>query len=613
MFVPSATFAQTGAIAGVARDFSGGVLPGVTVEARSPALIEKLRTALTDGQGLSKIVDLRPGTYTVTFTLAGFSSFRREGIELSAALTLTVNAVMPIGAVEETITVSGASPVVDVQNVVQQRVMSRDVIDSLPTRKTPQNLAVLIPGVVVSGAATGVTGQDVCGSVGERHVYLSVHGSRGLDMPLIMDGMSYSNMNASGGSYSTSFAINAGTVQEVSVEVGSQSVESAVYGVRSNVIPRDGSNRLRGSFIANYANSQMQANNVDDALRAQGLVGLPALDKVWDLNPSLGGSVKRDRLWFYGSFRWWGNDDRPPGTFFDANPNDFVYTPDRSRASMSYVTGTHAFKVGLQMQRGGRHTTWYANNDTGLSFLNGVPARATLRTTPYEPDETLNADLGLFAQDQWRVNRMTLNLGLRFAYLYRHSNGAATQRSRTGRGSALEVSLFEAFGEWMGYAMYYSFGGTAPARTGASHATIAPYGPYRTSDGPVMFGIHNNREWGAFSRGVLGRPHLADDARFQSNKLRVDHRAAMDAEIEQVFTQCPSTEISSRCSRRGATRSGSSGMKPRSASRASAVQRRRCRPRRCPAPKLFRIVSSRRAGHRRCRTGCCSKPASALT
>ncbi len=132
-------------------------------------------------------------------------------------------------------------------------------------------------------------------------------------------------------------------------------------------------------------------------------------------------------------------------------------------------------------------------------------------------------------------------------YTYSGILTALLQRARTGQGTAIEVSLFEALGEWMGYAMYYTMGGTAPSRTGASHATIAPYGPYRTREGEdVIFGIHNNREWATFATNVLGRPALADDARFQSNHARVQHRAAMNAEIEQVFDTLSSAEVIAR-------------------------------------------------------------------
>jgi hypothetical protein len=113
----SAAHAQT--IAGVVRDDTGAVMPGVTVEASSAALIEKTRTAVTDGSGQYKIVNLSPGTYTVTFSLPGFSTSKREGIQLSTDFTASVNAELKVGSLEETITVSGASPLVDVQSTTR--------------------------------------------------------------------------------------------------------------------------------------------------------------------------------------------------------------------------------------------------------------------------------------------------------------------------------------------------------------------------------------------------------------------------------------------------------------------------------------------------------------
>src|ERR1700687_3565748 len=136
---PSRSFAQggiAGSIAGVVKDSSGAVIPGVSVEAASPALIEKTREAVTDAQGLYKIIDLRPGTYSVTFTLSGFSSVKRDGIELSANFTATVNAELRVGSIEETLTVSGQAPTVDVQNVVQKTTVSRQILDDIPIGKT---------------------------------------------------------------------------------------------------------------------------------------------------------------------------------------------------------------------------------------------------------------------------------------------------------------------------------------------------------------------------------------------------------------------------------------------------------------------------------------------
>jgi crotonobetainyl-CoA:carnitine CoA-transferase CaiB-like acyl-CoA transferase len=131
-------------------------------------------------------------------------------------------------------------------------------------------------------------------------------------------------------------------------------------------------------------------------------------------------------------------------------------------------------------------------------------------------------------------------------YVYAGILTALWQRQQTGTGTVLEVSLFEALGEWMGYAAYYTMGGAAPARTGASHAAIAPYGPYRTRDGQVIFGIHNDREWHVFCREVLQRPGLAEDRRFHGNHRRVEHRAQMNAEIDGVLSTLPTSDVVSR-------------------------------------------------------------------
>src|SRR5207245_10843248 len=119
----------TAAFAGGVRDTSGAVLPGVTLEAASPALIDKVRTVMTDSQGLYRIVDLRPGLYTVTFTLPSFGTIRREGLELTTGFTATVNGELKVGTLEETVTVTGASPVVDTRNVRQQTTLPRTVLD----------------------------------------------------------------------------------------------------------------------------------------------------------------------------------------------------------------------------------------------------------------------------------------------------------------------------------------------------------------------------------------------------------------------------------------------------------------------------------------------------
>jgi len=174
--LPAAAFAQA-SITGVVKDTSGAVLPGVTVEAASPAIIEKVRTAVTDGAGQYRITELRPGAYTVTFTLPGFNTVKRDGINLTGAFTASVDAELRVGALEETITVSGEAPIVDVQSTTRQRVMDSEVISTLPTGRNMFNLGVLIPGVSISTG--GLASQDVGGALGPETRALVAHGGKG--------------------------------------------------------------------------------------------------------------------------------------------------------------------------------------------------------------------------------------------------------------------------------------------------------------------------------------------------------------------------------------------------------------------------------------------------
>src|SRR5437867_10307742 len=236
--------AQSGSIAGVVKDATGAVLPGVTVEASSPALIERARAAITDDKGQYKIVDLRPGVYTVTFTLAGFNVSKREGIELTTGFTAPVNAEMKVGALEETVTVTGESPVVDTQRVTQQKVMTRDVIDAVPTGKTFQNMGVLVPGVTIAAGGTGATPYDVGGSSGEQQVQMAIHGGATADMQIQIDGMRFNNLCGSG-SY-TGISGNDGAIEQIAFETGAISAEMGTGGIRVNMIPKEGGNSFKG-------------------------------------------------------------------------------------------------------------------------------------------------------------------------------------------------------------------------------------------------------------------------------------------------------------------------------------------------------------------------------
>jgi len=536
-FVPVLAFAQSSSISGVVRDSSGAVLPGVTVEAASPALIEQSRTAITDAQGRYNIVELRPGRYSVTFTLPGFSTVRRDQLDLPPVFAATVNADLKVGTLEETITVTGASPLVDTSNVVKRQIVSSDVIASMPTSKNWSTLGVLTVGVFSNQ-------NDVGGSAGEHQNQLKAHGGSFNDRIVQLDGLMIANMACN---YAcTGLSTNDASTQELSYEFGAISAETGGGGVRVNIIPREGGNRTSGLGFVNFANSALQTNNVDDALRSQNVTTADSIEKIYDTSFAIGGPISQNKLWYWTAHRFWGYEQIRTNTFYEGNPNDFVFDPDRSRpgtesqkngsldlrltwqmspknrlsayynyaprrtdhwtlvstiqpdasnlqnlpvnhfetltfrstlsskllfeaaagnmteiwtrepvedsttskgypvteqttginfrayaltfsrnytslrsyrSSLSYVTGSHAMKVGFTLQEGPAITDVYTNHDTSLIVRNGVPFQVTVRTTPYTARERLVADLGIFAQDTWTIGRATANLGVRFDYL----------------------------------------------------------------------------------------------------------------------------------------------------------------------------------------------------
>jgi len=327
VLTPALAFAQA-SVAGVVRDASGAVLPGVTIEVSSPALIEKTRTVVSGADGQYRVIDLRPGVYTVTFTLTGFSTVRREGLELSGSLNTTVDADMRIGAVEETITVAGETPLVDVQSVQRQWVLDKEIIDTLPTGRTTINVAALIPGMTLSTTFSG-EGQDVGGNTGEVQQTLSIHGSRGGDMRRMVDGLS---MQSQGTSVSA-FAANSGMIQEVTVDTAAGSAEQSAGGVRMNIIPREGGNMFSGSLFLSGTNENLQSNNIDDDLRALGLVSTSSVKSNWEVNPAFGGPLVRDRLWFFASGRSSSVDNYIANSVANLNAGDrnsFAFAPDTS-------------------------------------------------------------------------------------------------------------------------------------------------------------------------------------------------------------------------------------------------------------------------------------------
>jgi hypothetical protein len=337
LLLPLAAAAQTSGIAGEVKDSSGAVLPGVTVEVASPALIEKVRSAITDGSGRYSVTSLRTGTYSVTFTLPGFNTIKREGIELTSDFTATINADLKVGAVEETITVAASSPLVDVQSVTTRTVMTREVMDTIPTGRNIQAVGIMIPGTSVAVGGGGALSRDVGGSGSLQQSPLQYRGSG--DTVQTVEGLRLNNL-CGNGQYSGVYW-NDGSFQEVSYVTGADSAEMGQGGMRVNMVPKDGGNTFRGTISGNYAGPNFSSTNLRDNLagdltynKNNRITNVAEIQKIWDFNPSIGGPIMKDKLWFNYTFRHWGVDKTVAGIYYDADPSPFKYVADTNRPGL---------------------------------------------------------------------------------------------------------------------------------------------------------------------------------------------------------------------------------------------------------------------------------------
>ncbi|HEU4693995.1 MAG TPA: carboxypeptidase-like regulatory domain-containing protein, partial [Vicinamibacterales bacterium] len=305
------------------------MLPGVTVEVASPVLIEKVRGSVTDANGRFQIVDLRPGTYTVTFSLAGFNSVKRDGVALSGSSAINVDADLRVGSLEETITVTGEAPVVDVTSTTQQRVLSSEVIDALPSARNYFGLARMIPGTLGGGNDVGGSLiQDVGQSV-------TVHGSRNVDQRVTVNGVNTMTLQAGGNIGGQTPDV--GSAAEVTVDTSSLSADLATGGVRINFVPKDGGNRFSNSLFYTFSNESLQGDNFSDELRLAGLTTPNRIVNNWDLNESFGGPIKRDKVWFWFSTRY-NESENQSAVFRNRNeydPTKFLYDPDTSQPGVN--------------------------------------------------------------------------------------------------------------------------------------------------------------------------------------------------------------------------------------------------------------------------------------
>jgi len=332
VLAPASAYAQAG-IAGIVKDTTGAVMPGVTVEASSPALIEKTRVVISDSAGQYKIVDLLPGTYQVSYTLAGFKTVRRAGVVLEGTFTATVNVELQVGAMEETLTVTAESPTVDVISNAVAFVANREVLDAIPTtRRDTTARALLIPGTTVTPFVLG-------------QYNLTSHGSSTSDFTMAIDGLRVNNLCGSG-QYS-GFYMNDGAIQELSYLTGAESAEVQSSGIRVNQVPKDGGNRFSGTFFLYGQGSALQSDNRTDAMKAIQANGLPLISIAgtaydWQVNPSFGGPLAKDKLWFFATYKYQDNK---------------IYVP-----SSRYADGSPAYRNSMGNYSGIGRITWAASS-----------------------------------------------------------------------------------------------------------------------------------------------------------------------------------------------------------------------------------------------------------
>ena len=566
MAVPAVAFAQS-SFTGTVKDASGAVMPGVTVEAASPVLIEGTKSDVTGANGQYRIVDLRPGTYVITFTLPGFKTVRQTGVELRVDFVGTVNATLEVGALEEAITVTGATPTVDVSSNAKVEVMTAEILEQVPTGRSIQALAQLVSGVSLNVP-------DVGGSRAMQQTYMSTRGLTSANNIVTVDGLMVNGLDGDG---AVQQYFNQAMMEEMSYQTSGAGADVSPGGVRMNIVPRDGGNRFASTFFGAWTDKAWQGDNLTDDITARGLRNGPGVDRIYDFNLAVGGPIKKDKLWFFSSGRMWsvnapvadtfvppsgtsyrngvagcrngtlqcetGIDDQKiksgllrltwqatskhkfsvyydeidkyrghgmnagddpntssqiwtspiynsaaakytgtlsnsllaeagysfnheqyvitnqpgvnktpfsPEWYANASRRDQNFTaltnglanwggryPDRFNmmAALSYITGSHNIKSGIQYNFGPYINTREANGDlqqvyagTTTPFTN--PVSVTVYNTPLRYQENLKADIGIFVQDSWSLNRLTLNGGLRWEYL---AHEVAEQASGNGR------------------------------------------------------------------------------------------------------------------------------------------------------------------------------------
>ncbi len=411
LLAPAAWAQQSSGITGIVRDTSGAVIPGVTVEASSSVLIEKVRSVVTNDQGRFNIVDLVPGTYTVTFTLPGFNTVRHDGISLTSGFTAQVNADLQVGRVEESITVSAVSPLIDTSNGRRQTVASSELLATLPvSTKNIQSLVALTPGWA------GLS------DVGGRYLVEpgAFHGKRGVKVSF--DGLVVENSDGN-----SSYQINAASVSEMAAQTSGVSAEVNADGPVMNMIPKEGGNTFHFIGSGLFTNYKLESSNLNDELRNRGFTAVNQTDRLYDESVSIGGPIKRDKLWFFAAPRTWGISKQLAGVYWNQTQDVFLTPPGTSRKvvlltpwldrPLDALSGRYEW-----YNSGFGRTTWQASPRNKFNFLIDYQRACNCwGSTPAFTQEAAGASYKFqpsrLIQTTWsspRTNRLLMEAGAAF-------------------------------------------------------------------------------------------------------------------------------------------------------------------------------------------------------
>jgi carboxypeptidase family protein len=315
------------AIAGAVNDADGAALSDVTVQAESAALIERVRTVVTDRSGQYRIEDLRPGVYTLTFRREGFPPQVRKSVEVHDAFTVSVNAQLAPGKLAETVTVTGDVPTVDVRSAALATTLRADVVKWLPTIRSYNALVVLIPGVVTNS-------NDIV--TGTSSTQFPIHGGRGNEGRLSLDGLIVGG--ASVANSPTSYVVDVGATEEVTFARAAGLGETETGGLVMNLVPKTGGNSWHGTLFASGTGERFESDNLTQALKNQGIMAASPLGKVYDISATAGGAIVRDRVWHFVTGHRGGSTTQSTNLYYNLNagdPTKWLYAPDSSRREYS--------------------------------------------------------------------------------------------------------------------------------------------------------------------------------------------------------------------------------------------------------------------------------------